>query len=673
MRLLTFLLVSGLILVTKSTTLAQVPVESDRSRNDSTHVFSLGEVEIVGSIETVGQRLAERLTSGHLQSAWRMDLSEILPGVPGIVLQRIGPRNEAGLRLRGFDLRHVPIFVDGIPLSTPYDGFVDLARFVTSDLSRITVAKGFSSLLFGPNALAGAVNMVGRTPSSRLEGSIQTGWRSPSGREASAAVGTRQRQWFALANLSYLAQESFSLSDSFNPTPTENGGRRENASREDVRLSAKIGLTPSDNATYAIGYVNQQGEKENPPYAGPPGEFRVRYWDWPKWDKESVYLLADQLVGEAFHLRGRVYYDQFASALFSYDDATFSNQTKPFSFQTFNDDDSYGGNILLRTTVLSGHTLGVAVHLKRDQHRERNQNEAIGRYEDLTWSMSIEDEFALGAKSRVVAGLMYSRRRGDRAERFDLEEIFPLIEKGSLEGQIAVQHVVSNVGHLFVSVGRRTRFPTIKDRYSYREGRALPNPFLEPERALNLGAGYDGVLLPVIQIRAELFYAHISDVIQTGEIVDLTSGRRLAQLQNAGRARHVGGEATLRFQVMSWLRGESSYAYVHLKNLEDANLLFTHTPSHSFRAYLEATSSSKLALRGWITHNSSRFTRIEGTSLTELDGYVSVDVEGAFHLQPGTQFRVGIRNIMDANYEIVAGYPEPGRSLFAKMSYTILR
>jgi iron complex outermembrane receptor protein len=455
--------------------------------------------------------------------------------------------------------------------------------------------------------------------------------------------------------------------------PAENGGRRDNASREDVRFSTKLGFAPSDRATYAVGYIKQQGEKDNPPYAGPPGEFRIRYWQWPQWDKESVYLLADQRVGKAFHLRGRLYYDQFASALFSYDDATFSNQTKPFAFQTFNDDDSYGGNFLLSSTALAGHTLGVAMHLKRDEHRERDQNEVVGRYEDVTWSTSVEDEFAIGAKNHVVAGLMYSRRRGNRAERFDLEEIFPLIEKGSLEAQIAVQHSVSDAGHLFASLGRRTRFPTIKDRYSYRDGRALPNPSLEPERALNLGIGYDGVLLPVIQIRTELFYSRINDVIQTGEVTDPASGRLLAQLQNAGRARHVGGEVTLRFQANSWLRGESSYAYIHLKNLEDASLRFTHTPSHSFRVHLEATNNSKLALRGWITHNSSRFTRIEGTSLTELNGYINVDLEGAYQFQPGTKFRVGVRNVLDVNYEIVAGYPEPGRSLFAKMTYTFVR
>ena len=600
----------------------------------------------------------------------RQDLSEALPLVAGVVLQRIGPRNEAGLRMRGFDLRHVPLYLDGIPVYVPYDGFVDLARFVTTDVSRMTLAKGFSSLLYGPNALAGAINMVSRTPRRRFEGSLQGGWRSPGGREASLSFGTRQRRWFALASVAYLAQASFSLSDDFDPMPAEDGGRRDNAARKDVKVSAKVGLTPSARATYAIGYINQQGEKGNPPYAGPAGGIRVRYWQWPYWDKESVYLLADQAVGEAFHLRGRLYYDRFENALYSYDDATYRSQTKPFAFQTFNDDDSYGGSLLLSTTALAGHTLGIATHLKRDRHHERDQHQALGQYEDITWSVSIEDDVAFGTGARVVAGLMYSRRRTESAQRVDLEEVFPRTNNGSVEGHVAILQTVSGAGHVFASLGRRTRFPTIKDRYSYREGRALPNPSLKPEQALNLEIGYEGALLPAVQMRAALFYSRIKDVIQTGDVTDPVTGRLLAQLQNAGRARHVGGEATLRFQATSWLRGEGSYAYVHLKNLSDPDLLFTHTPSHTLRMYLEVTARGNLALRGWITHASSRFTRIEGTALTELDGHATVDVEALYEIRQGIQLGAGVRNVLDANYEIVAGYPEPGRSTFARMSYT---
>jgi len=60
--------------------------------------------------------------------------------------------------IRGFDSREVPLFIDGIPVYVPYDGYVDLGRFTTADLAAIQVAKGFSSVAYGANTLGGAIS-----------------------------------------------------------------------------------------------------------------------------------------------------------------------------------------------------------------------------------------------------------------------------------------------------------------------------------------------------------------------------------------------------------------------------------------------------------------------------------------------------------------------------------
>ena len=59
------------------------------------------------------------------------------------------------ISVRGFDSRQVPLFIDGIPVYVPYDGYVDFNRFSTADLAAIQVAKGFSSMAYGPNTLGG--------------------------------------------------------------------------------------------------------------------------------------------------------------------------------------------------------------------------------------------------------------------------------------------------------------------------------------------------------------------------------------------------------------------------------------------------------------------------------------------------------------------------------------
>ena len=46
----------------------------------------------------------------------------------------------------------------------PYDGYVDPGRFTTFDLAEVNVTKGYTSLLYGPNAMGGAINLISRKP-----------------------------------------------------------------------------------------------------------------------------------------------------------------------------------------------------------------------------------------------------------------------------------------------------------------------------------------------------------------------------------------------------------------------------------------------------------------------------------------------------------------------------
>lgn len=83
-----------------------------------------------------------------------MDVSRALNLLPGVTLTTSGPRNESMVSIRGFDLRQVPVYMDGIPVYVQYDGYVHLARFTTFDLSAVDISKGFSSVLYGPNSLS---------------------------------------------------------------------------------------------------------------------------------------------------------------------------------------------------------------------------------------------------------------------------------------------------------------------------------------------------------------------------------------------------------------------------------------------------------------------------------------------------------------------------------------
>ena len=71
--------------------------------------------------------------------------------------------------MRGFNRFEVPLLIDGIRVFLPADNRLDYGRFLTSDIAEIQVAKGYVSVLDGPDGMGGAINLVTRKPTKAVE------------------------------------------------------------------------------------------------------------------------------------------------------------------------------------------------------------------------------------------------------------------------------------------------------------------------------------------------------------------------------------------------------------------------------------------------------------------------------------------------------------------------
>ncbi len=81
------------------------------------------------------------IDSQEIQDQERKTVVEALNMIPGTSIQNFGARNEQMIMIRGFDVKHAPLFIDGIPIAVPYDGYVDFSRFTTFDLSQQEIKK----------------------------------------------------------------------------------------------------------------------------------------------------------------------------------------------------------------------------------------------------------------------------------------------------------------------------------------------------------------------------------------------------------------------------------------------------------------------------------------------------------------------------------------------------
>lgn len=633
---------------------------------DPDTTFTLGEIEAtatgpdkVRAPSSVQQADMDRFDRETVGSAIQM--------LPGVQLSRVGARNEEAIFVRGFDLRQTPVFIDGIPVYVPYDGNVDLARFTTFDVSKIQVSKGWASVLTGPNTLGGAINLVSQRPIEGIHG-----WTIPvarfdrgaqfNGYETAGSLGIGQDQWWAQASGSWVDFDHYTLPSSFDSSKTENGGIRENSYHGDWKLNAKLAYAPTPEDEYSLNYINQHGEKGMPPYAGTDPAVSPRYWQWPYWNKQSAYWLSRTSFGEDRYLKTRAYYDSFQNELSAFDDAGYQKQRKASSFDSFYDDYTYGGSVEGGGSISPGHLVKASVQYKRDVHREHDRGEPEQQMSDDIWSTALEYTWHVFEPFDLVSGVAYDWYHNSEAEEYNsrtrLMSDFSASNSSALRLQMAGVLRLGDSSEAHVSVSRNGRFPTLKDRYSYRLGSAIPNPGLSPEYTINYEIGASGTVFGNTRLDAALFYSDITDLIQS---VNLT--RNTFQLQNIGKATYTGFELGARSFVVPWLEIGGAYTLLKRHNRTNTNVKLTGTPDNSLFFYVSCEALQGLHLIPSVQYDTSRHLTTLGDRGGEV---VLLDFAVRYEIVENVVLEAGAHNLLDQVYELDYGFPEEGRNYYTK-------
>ncbi len=635
--------------------------------------FQLGTVVVTGSANAPDSVAEQVLGKDEMQRNNADTVGAAVATLPGASLSR-NNRNEETVFLRGFDVRQVPVFVDGVPLYVPYDGYIDFARFTTFDLAEIRVAKSGASLLYGPNTLGGAINLVTRKPVRVFEGDVRLGLASGNEKQAAVNIGSNQGLWYFQLGASYLDANSFPLPGGFRDfkaKPTDTGNYRENAYRTDKRLSFKVGLTPNATDEYALGYVRQEGEKGNPVYTG-QSTSGIRYWQWPYWDKDSLYFISSTRLGSDNVLKARVFHDTYKNKLDAFTDGSYAQKLSNTSFPSIYNDTSTGVALELANYSFKNHELRVALHVKEDKHADTNPLSDDKHYRDVTTSLALEDTVTLAPDWRLRAGISHDKR--------DAKEVYywPVGSTSATNGVLELTHQLDTRGtEAYAIASHKTRFPTIKDRYSARMGRALPNPDLKPEVANHLELGVKGSPWAGGQGQAAVFYSRITDLMQNA-IVSApvgTCGKGSStcdQAQNIGKARSSGLELSLEQSLSSHWAVGGAYTYLARRNLSDASVRLTDTPRHRLYAALNWTPSDAWEVRTSLETEQGRTVPFAGSGRSaygDLGGFAIVGVKATWKAGKDMALDFGVSNLGDKWYELGDGLPMPGRSWFVHGTY----
>lgn len=669
--------------------------------------FELGKIEVSDTKEIGHSSTTTVLDSQTMQDLERTTVVDALNTLSGINIQNGGGRNEQMVMVRGFDVKHAPLFIDGIPIAVPYDGYVDFSRFTTYDLSQIEVSKGLTSVLLGPNTFSGAINMVTKKPTKEFEGEMGLGAFSGNGKNGYITAGTNQGSYYGIVSLSGAQKDSYPLSDDFpSGMKYEDGGNRNNSSSKDNKINLKVGYTPNSTDEYSLNYIKQHATKDVPTFAGvidgviiqdnttgKPGG-TVHFWKWDYWDKESVYFLS-KTDFDTWYVKTRLYYDQFQNKLDMY---TNTSYTTLASASTPYDDNTKGASVETGIKLFDADTLKLALHHKIDTHKELSTPSF--EMQDEISSFGVEYKKVLTGNTTLTLGASYDWEEAQKAPNtnygvagvsftanaasnaggtpinsYTTLQNFELGEASTLNPMIRLDSKIDDSLSVYGGISKKSRIPSIKDRYSYKLGNYIPNPNLEEESILNYEVG--GVKsFDLVTFKAALFYAKINDYIQNAYVPIWynkgTTHTQQQQLQNIGEVSEKGVELEASFMLSDSLSFDGSYTHLVMENETNSAVKITDVPKDKLFVTANYAFTKSLSWISSFEYDSERLTSyvLSNSNVYYSSGSASIwGTKLAYKATKDLSLEVGIKNLFDANYYVNYGYPEAGRIYYSNVKY----
>jgi len=570
------------------------------------------------------------------------------------VLSFSNSRGERGLTLRGFDQRQILVLMDGVPLYDAYDRALDLGKIPLGPMSHITVVKGAGSVAYGPNGLGGAINITTREPGTGplLEAEFASSPEDSAYRLRLGSDGQVNSLGYHV-DLGGVTEEGYRLSDRFDPARNEDGGWRQNSDTEHFHVSGKVAWDASTAHQFQTGGFFVKGD-----WGVPPDVFTVnpRFWRWSLWEDLSGHVGHAGRYG-AFSMEESLYINRNTTELDSFDDSSYSTQDTEKAFFSRFEDTTVGVTVrpayVFNEWLVSGRALSRAwVGARYDRHREDPSSDGTERtFSVYTLTMAPEIELTPWEKLSFIVGLQADLEIPEDAGEFDPENtshVGPMLQ---------ALYRPADALFLKLQANRRARFPTLKERYSSTLVGRIPNPYLNPEKAWNLGldAGYEE---GGVRILAGVFYSSVSDLIET--TVPVAGSQKI---NNVGHAQYAGAETVLEWVPVNGLLVRADYAHLYWDLDGSEGDLLAYRPVHKGSVRLSYAWSDRVNASTQVRVVSGQdFQDVDTGWWGRLGPYAVWDLFLSVKPLQTLELWLNVENLLDVDYQASYGFPEPGRA-----------
>jgi outer membrane cobalamin receptor len=577
------------------------------------------------------------------------DIGGAVQDVPGVFVRSYGALGDVQTpSIRGSSAGQVLVLLDGQRVNSAQSGEVDLSTLPTEGIDRIEIVRGGASALYGADAVGGVINVITKNR-GRSEG--MTG----NARILSGSFGTREAEvggdYTSGSTFSAISYRVLKSNGDFpyHPLP-DSTANRANADFSNHAFFGKERWNMDEHR--ALSFTGQYFSSR----AGDPGTITFPNAQARKENRNGLMNLAydEDLAGIVRTIHVQAYYNNL---LFNYKDPLAYIPILNYSHNI-----SAGGEAQAGMHVGDWNALTAGYGYRWDHF---SGNSLQGEYRRSLNSAYIVDEIAVQPSflTDLHRIAVVPAMRWDRFSDFG-DQFSPKIGVVLNAGQEWLLSVKANYGRSF-------RAPTFNDLYWPRDAYTAGNPDLKPERAIDFDAGatLDVPVLAGVGASFTWFENTVTDLIlwQSGADWVWTPA-------NIGKARIRGIEAGA--SISPWkdlLTVSWNYTHLDARNKSGApdeyDKLLPDRPGDMHKLTLQTRHAGLFAAVDFLAVGLRYTTTTNDASLPSYHVFNAL-VGYAWEMPYGrVELKGEVLNLGDVGYQVMAGYPVPGREFRMSLSW----
>ncbi|MDM2811527.1 TonB-dependent vitamin B12 receptor BtuB [Citrobacter sp. Cpo103] len=557
------------------------------------------------------------------------DLTDVMRRLPGVdVAQNGGMGQSSNIYIRGAEVRHTLVLIDGIPLAkSGITGIADFSQIPLSLIQRIEMIRGPRSAVYGADAIGGVINII--TQNTQPGGKVQVGVGSNHYQQYDASL----RQELGEDTLATIAG-SFTDTKGYNvqPDSSYSGDSDRDGFRNKTFWAGVTHKFTDELSAFVRGY----GYSNNTDYdAG--------YKDGG--DEHQVYNHTYE-TGLAWN--NDFYSTQLTGSYQKYKDYNYSSTQGLYQAGTTLDDMTQKNVQWGNSFIVGKGTVSAGIDWQQQKLTSVDTYNSNDYKRDNTG-------YYLTAQQKVDTVTLEGALRGDDNEQFGWN--------GTWQTAVGWEFVPDY--QVTISYGTGFQAPTLGQMYGQSRLYITPNPNLEAEKSGQFEVGLQGLTGPV-NWRLAAYQNKIKNLIDYYSPDNGMTG----VYYNTQSATIKGVELTGDFDTGP-VTHRISMGYLDPRRDSD-NEVLAHRSRQQYKYQLDWTMlgfDMDLSYQYYgksYNNNSNQFSSTQ----RRMPSYSLLDISASYPITSQLTVRGKIANLFDKDYETVYGYATAGREYTLSGSYT---